>query len=71
MIMRLGRPADGLSVQIQYRRYCRKIFILYFKVIFIFKILNFNDIMKGLAGEQSTLASVAKIISFLPDHAKW
>jgi hypothetical protein len=58
--MRLGRPADGISGQIQYPRYCRKIFILNLKVIFIFKILHVNAIEKALAGEQSALASVAK-----------
>jgi hypothetical protein len=58
--MRMGRPDDAFSGQIYYCRYCRKIFILYFKFIFIFKILNFKDIMKGLAGEQSATTSVAK-----------
>jgi hypothetical protein len=42
-------------------RYWRKIFIINFKAIFIFKIEHIYAIEKGLAGEQSALADFLNV----------
>jgi hypothetical protein len=50
--MTLGRPADGFSGQVSYPRYCRKILIINFKAIFIFKFELIYLLRRALPGSK-------------------
>jgi hypothetical protein len=52
--MRLGRLAYGFSGKVKYPRYCRKIVIINFKPIFLYKIENIYAMRREVPGSKVT-----------------